>query len=193
MECTITSTTATERARGGFTLVELMVASGIGVIVFVLAATIIFFSARSFAALTNYVDLDRVSRNALDTMSTEIRQVDALTSFTTNKVVFRGTDPVSAGAYILTYTYDPSKKTLTSEFTGARREKKELLSECQSFLFASFQRNPINGTYDQYPTDPNRPDLCKLVQVSWVCSRNILGKKANTESVQSAKFVIRKQ
>jgi hypothetical protein len=170
-----------------------MVASGIGVIVFILAATIIFFSARSFAALTNYVDLDRVSRNALDTMSTEIRQVDTLTSFATNKVVFRGTEPVSAATYILSYTYDPSTKTLTSEFTGARREKKVLLSECQDFLFASFQRNPINGSYDQYPTDPNRPDLCKLIQVSWVCSRNILGKKANTESVQSAKFVIRKQ
>ena len=58
-----------------------MVASGIGVIVFVLAAVIIFFSARSFAAITNYVDLDRLSRNALDVMSTEIRQVDRLVSY----------------------------------------------------------------------------------------------------------------
>ena len=82
---------------------------------------------------------------------------------------------------------------MTSELTGARRERRVLLSECQEFGFASFQRNPINGTYNQYPTDPNRPDLCKLIQVSWVCSRNILGKRANTESVQSAKFVIRKQ
>ena len=57
--------------------------------------------------------------------------------------------------------------------------------------FSLYQRNPINGTYDQYPTA--NPDTCKLVQLSWICSRNILGKKANTESVQSAKVVIRKQ
>jgi hypothetical protein len=36
-------------------------------------------------------------------------------------------------------------------------------------------------------------DAAKLVQVTWVCSRSILGKKVNTESVQSAKVVIRKQ
>jgi len=30
------------------------------------------------------------------------------------------------------------------------------------------------------------------VQLSWTCSRKVLGKKSTTESVQSAKVVIRK-
>ena len=34
---------------------------------------------------------------------------------------------------------------------------------------------------------------CKLIAVSWVCSRTILGSKMNTESVQTAKIIIRKQ
>jgi hypothetical protein len=32
-----------------------------------------------------------------------------------------------------------------------------------------------------------------LIEVSWICSRQIFGKKVNTESVQTAKIVIRKQ
>jgi hypothetical protein len=33
----------------------------------------------------------------------------------------------------------------------------------------------------------------KLIQVSWICSRDILEARFNTESVQSAKIVIRNQ
>ncbi|MBI4659259.1 MAG: hypothetical protein HY735_10495, partial [Verrucomicrobia bacterium] len=54
-----------------------------------------------------------------------------------------------------------------------------------------YQRNPIGGTYDQYPT--GAASTCKLVQLRWICSRKILGVAKNTESVQSAKVVIRKQ
>jgi hypothetical protein len=33
--------------------------------------------------------------------------------------------------------------------------------------------------------------MAKLVDVSWLCSRKILGRKVNTESVQTAKIVMR--
>lgn len=33
--------------------------------------------------------------------------------------------------------------------------------------------------------------LCKLIKVYWKCSRNILGQKVNTESVQAAQIVLR--
>ena len=55
-----------------------------------------------------------------------------------------------------------------------------------------FQRNPIGGTFDQF-TNTLTAATCKLVQVSWVCSRKILQGKVNTESVQTSKIVIRKQ
>ena len=54
-----------------------------------------------------------------------------------------------------------------------------------------FQRNPVNGKYDQYPTAT--ASQCKLVQLRWVCSRDLIHARRNTESVQSAKIVIRKQ
>jgi hypothetical protein len=65
-----------------------------------------------------------------------------------------------------------------------------LLQGCTFLQFSIYQRNPKQGQYDQYPTAV--AGTCKLVQLSWVCARPILGGQ-NTESVQSAKVVIRKQ
>ena len=67
-----------------------------------------------------------------------------------------------------------------------------LLTGCETLNFAIFQRNSTNGTYDQYPSS-NEPTNTKLVQVSWVCKRSILGASINSESVQTAKIVIRKK
>ena len=167
-----------------------MVATALGGLVIAAVMALMFFSARSFAALTNYVDLDNFSRNALDTMSREIRQADRLVSGDDHQLVFQHTNPTNGSAFNVSYTYDPDTKQLVRRQHGAD-ESKILLQECDFLRFSIFQRNPINGTYDQYPTAD--PDTCKLVQLSWICSRNILGKKANTESVQSAKVVIRKQ
>jgi len=188
MVCTITSTKNARRR--GASLIELVVAAGISGIIFSAVGGLMYYSARSFVALSNYVDLDSQSRNALDSMSSEIRQVDALTSYSTNQIVFQGISPSTGAAYTLTYRYDPAAKTLSKTFGGRTTV---LLRECTFMQFAIFQRNPVGGTYDQYPVDnPSRPDLCKLVQLTWICSRSILQKSANTESVQSAKFVIRK-
>ena len=75
----ITSTKGTSRRkRVGFTLVEFLVAMGIGGLVLAGLAGLMFYTGRSFAALANYVDLDAYSRNALDTMSREIRQTRRL-------------------------------------------------------------------------------------------------------------------
>jgi len=53
------------------------------------------------------------------------------------------------------------------------------------------QRNPIDGSLEVY--DAASFDVAKVIDVSWVCSRTIFGRKENTESVQTARIVIRKQ
>ncbi len=168
----------------------MLVASAVGGIVLAAVMALAFFSARSFAALTNYVELDNFSRNALDTMSREIRQSDGLVSGDDHQLTFQHRNPTNGQPFTVSYTYDPSTKQLVRHQSGTA-EAKVLLQECDYLRFSIYQRNPIGGTYDQYPTA--NPDTCKLVQLSWICSRNILGKRANTESVQSAKVVIRKQ
>jgi hypothetical protein len=170
------------------TLVELMVATGAGSIVLAAVLALFLFSARSFAALGNYVDLDNKSRNALDTMSSDIRQADFLSSYQTNQLIFQTTDPTTSNTLALTYLYDPAATTLTRTL-GVRSTV--LLTNCTYLNFGIFARNPIGGSWDAYSNGV--PSNCKLVQLSWVCQRDILGGRiANTESVQSAKVVMRK-
>ncbi len=160
-----------------------MVGTAIASLVLTAVASLSLYSGRSFAALANYADLDSYSRNALDRMTKEIRQTNALKSYSDTQLTFKDFDDAD-----LSFTYDPSARTLT-RVKGSVNEV--LLEECDFLTFSIYQRNPVNGTYDQYPTAAAA--TCKLVQLSWICSRTILGARMNTESVQSAKVVIRKQ
>ena len=85
------------------------------------------------------------------------------------------------------WDYDATKKTLTQTKSGVN---KVLLTECDSLQFSFYQRNPVGGSYDQYPVAAK--DTTKVIQIQWTCSRQILGKKSHTESVRSAKIVLRK-
>lgn len=161
----------------------MMVAAAIGSMLLVSAGMLASYSARSYAAMTNYVDLDNRSRKALNKLTRDVRQANYLSSYTSQQLVFMDFDNAS-----LTYTYSPSAKTLVRLKNDV---SETLLTECDFLQFNIYQRNPVGGSYDQYPTAT--ATNCKVVQVSWVCSRHILGARINTESVQSAKIVIRKQ
>lgn len=164
-------------------LVEIMVALAVGSILLVAVAVLGIYGGRSFAGLANYTDLDAKSRNALDRLTRDVRQVNRLTASTATSLTFEDADGSS-----LQYVYAPDDRTL-SRVKGGVTEV--LLTECDNLSFSIFQRNPISGTYDQYPTAS--PATTKLINVTWTCSRKILGNTMNTENVQTAKVVIRKQ
>jgi hypothetical protein len=184
MDCKITSTTSTRARQRGLSIVELLTSIGIGSILLVAILSLGFFSARSFAALTNYVDLDNHSRNALDQITREIRQAHSLVSSSEHHLEF------NHGTGFIQYTYNPTARTLTRNRNG---QVDILLRECDELRFRIYQRNPVPQTWEQFDLPTDDPKLCKLVQLSWVCSRTILGARVNTESVQSAKVVIRKK
>jgi len=164
--------------------VELLVTTAISGLLLVALLQVVFHTGRSFAAWANYLELDRNSRNALDQMVYKIRQADELKSFSSNRLVF---------SYFktndLVYEYSPADRTLTETVAG---ETKTLLTGCDLLKFAMFQRNTAAGTYDQFPATQTN-NTAKLVQLSWTCSRSVLGARINSESVQSAKIVIRNQ
>ena len=162
---------------------EYLVAMGVGGLVILALVSIMMYSSRSFAGLANYADLNSASLRALDTMTKDIRQALRLTSYSPTQVVFaNGTNNQT-----LAFIYDPNSRTLIRK--DANRTD-VLLTECDSLKFSIFQRTPLPGTYDQYPAAT--ADNCKVVMVNWVCSRKILGARFNTESVHTAKIVIRK-
>jgi hypothetical protein len=180
MDCKTTSTT--KASCKAFTLVEFLVSSGVAALSLVAIGYVTFFSARSYVALANYVDLETKSRNTLDTMSSEIRQVNSLTSYSSTNLTFQDSDGAT-----LQYNFSPTAGRL---YRVKNNQTKELLNGCDSLTFGIFQRNPTNN-YEVVST--TNSSLCKLIQLNWTCSRTILSAKVNTESVQSAKIVIRKQ
>ena len=163
------------------TLIELMVATVLATIVFAVVGTLAVYTARSFVAMGNYNDLDEASQNALDTLSHEIRATRNLSSYTPTKLVFVDWDNAS-----LTYEWIPSTGLLTRTKAGVTTT---LLKQCDYLRFGISQRNCTND-FNFYSTT-NAPTQAKLVDVSWRCSRQILQQKVNTESVQTAKIVIR--
>ena len=176
---------ASERTRHrlAMTLLEMMMAVSIGGLVLAAIGSLLLHTTRSFVAIGNYNDLDSASRNALDLLSRDVRQSRALTSFSTNQITLQAND-----SNTLVYAYSPTTHKLTRRI--GTKDATVLLEQCDYLNFFIYQRNPSNG-WTWYPVTSNLISTAKLIDVSWKCSRQILGKKVNTESVQTAKFVIR--
>jgi hypothetical protein len=167
--------------RRGYSLLELLLSSGLVSLLLIVLAHLSFYGSRSFVAIANYVDLEMRSRNALDLMTREIRQSMQLAAADTSSLTLTDADGLP-----LQYVYNSQAQTLRRIKSGQERV---LLTGCESFTVDIFQRNPTND-FNVVPT--SNPALCKLIQLNWKCSRGILS-GFNTESIQSAKVVIRKQ
>ena len=196
MEC---KTTYTKGRSTGTALAEWVIAVGVGGLLLAVIASFSADSARFFITLSNYVDLDRQSRLAMDRMGQEIRQAERVTAYAADKVT------VLVGSNQVTYAYFADRKRLTRQVGNATPQT--LLSGCDSARFDIYQRQPTNvdlttGASQILGLLPisltpvyavATVDNAKIVQLSWNCSRSILGKTANTESAQFARIVIRKQ
>jgi hypothetical protein len=163
------------------TLIEVMVAFAAGILLLAAVATGWAFTARSFVAIGNYTDMDQASQNCLDVMSREIRGASSLKFYTTNKITLAKPDGTT-----FTYLFNPNTKTLSRQQGSSSTI---LLEQCEYAVFSVSQRNITNG-FVFYST-ADQPGVTKLVDVSWKCSRKILGSKVNTENVQTAKIVLR--
>jgi hypothetical protein len=153
-----------------------------GLLVLVLVS-MSMLSGRSIAAFANYVDLDSSNRLAMDQLTSDLRQCNRVISFTATQ-----RDIEDSGGATITYVYNSNTETFSRVAGGTT---KVLLKGCESLTFTIAQRNPIGGTYDVYPAASAA--TAKVINVAWNCSRKILGHKANTENVQTARIVIRKQ
>lgn len=173
------------------TLADMTIAIAVSAVILTALLSFTVYAAKSFAAMENYVDLEQKSQNALDIMTRDIRESQFLIDYgtktlsngvvITNIVTFQDSDNTPLAFH---YTNDVLLRIKAANTTT-------LLTNVDFLTFQIFQRNPVAGTYETYPTAI--ATNCKLVSVSWVCSRTILGARLNTESVQTAKIVIRKQ
>lgn len=169
----------------GFTMVEMMVSVGIGVIVLGFATIFFINGLFSFAAIANYQNLDAKSTVALDTYSKEIRNATAVVTYV-NGVSFTLTNATAATA--TTIAYDATAHTVVMTKTG--QAAKTNLTGCDLWSFSLYNRIPDFSSTNSTSTATNAAQ-CKLISMTWKCSRTIFGSKLNTESVQTAKVVLR--
>jgi hypothetical protein len=166
----------------GATLVEFIVAGGIGAVLLVIFMSFAIYQGRSFTVLLNMSDMDQINRIALDQMTREIRQVNKLTYYGTNYVELEDYDKVT-----VTFRFNATNKTLTRT---KGNDTKVLLQEIESLTFTMMQRNIIDGSYAYYPAETM--EECKVLGIMWETSRSIMGKKSSLSGTQTARIVIRK-
>lgn len=166
---------------GAFTLMEVMVATGLAGIVVTAMALLAYFTSRSFVAATNYTDMALRSRMALDNMSRSIRQARQVTAFSTNSISL-----LDVNGNLIQYTLNPSTGQLVWVSGGVTNT---YLTGCNSLQFWIYQRTPRSNTFTCY--DPATITNAKLVQVTWSCSRQIFGANVNNEVVESASICLR--
>lgn len=178
------------RRSAGYTLVETMV----GVVLFSIAAmafaSLFLFSIKSFASLANYAILDVQNREAMDQLSREIRQAKAVKSYVSNSSL-NSISILNGANQNVTFSFDANKKSLERTVGGVSQV---LLTNCNLLNFSLFQRNPSNGNYGVFPAAAgNWTQEVKVVQLTWRTSRHVPAGPVNSENIQTARIVIRKQ
>jgi len=183
---TSAATTAV-RANRGWTLVEMMVAVAIFSVVGAAVGSLFFFSTQSFASMVNYNALDKENRIAMDKLTMELRQSKKVTAYSTNSISF-----VNGDGFNITYLFSPSTRQMLRASSDGSVQA--LLNDCSLLSFNLFQRNPSNAVYGIWPAATNNWQLTvKVLQLTWKTSRTLPNRAGNSENVQTALIVIRKQ
>jgi prepilin-type N-terminal cleavage/methylation domain-containing protein len=175
------------KKKRGFTLVELLIATGLFGVASAAVCSIYFYSTRGFASMATYADLDKINRTAMDTLTREIRQARLVTNVSTNSFSL-----INGDGLAVTYWFNAALKQFIRASSDGN--SKVLVSDCDLINFDVYQRNNIAGTWDQYPVaTTNWSEYVKVIQLTWKASRKVPLGPGVSENVQTAKIIIRKQ
>lgn len=176
-------------------MIELLIAIALSSMVLVAVMSLTLFGARSSYGLANYSELDTKSRYALDLLSREIRSATAVIAIQTNYPSCSITLTNASQGATIRVAYDSGAGTVMLAKTG--QPTVTALTGCDGWNFSLYQRTPqitpTNVLFYPATNGTGALDLsaCKLIRLSWKCSRKILAQKVNTESVQAAQIVLR--
>lgn len=178
------------KTRRAWTLVEMMVAIGIFSLCSIGLMGLYLFSINSMAAMTNYCLLDQYNRQAMDQLTREIRQATMVLNYTTNSITIRAANSDGSTSDV-TYSFSPSTKKMLRTSGGT---SKALLNDCSLLSFQLFTRCPSNGVFGSFPVAINNwSNTVKVLQLTWKTSMTLPSGIVNSENVQTARIVIRKQ
>jgi Tfp pilus assembly protein PilW len=171
-----------KRREHGATLVEPLVALAIGGIVVAALASVTYSTSTNLARMIHYVEMATDSQTAADQLTRDARRANRVTNIGANSLTFEDSDGGT-----LSYDYSNSNHTLTRTKNGSSLV---LLRGCDAFTLTPGRRNPT-GAFEDFPAAPAAE--CKVISVTWQCSRLILGRLRTSQHLVSAKIVIRRQ
>lgn len=177
---------ARRRRSGGWTVAEVLIASGIGAIFLVGVVMTSISAIRNFVGMYNYTDMSMDSRLAMDKIARNIRSSRGVDLQAANILTLTN----SSGTGTITYTFTPSTHTLICDQTG--QASSLVLTNCDSWQVSLYQRTPTQN-YDNWLNTNYTTIPTKLLSMKWTCSRTIMGKKLTTETVQEARIVLRNE
>jgi hypothetical protein len=178
------------KTRRAWTLVEMMVAVGIFSLAGIGLMGLYLFSVKSMASMYNYCLLDQYNRQAMDQLTREIRQATMVLNYTTNSVTIQASNSEGSKSEV-TYSFSPTTKKMLRTSDGT---SKALLNDCSLLSFQLFTRCPSNGVFGSFPVAVNNwSNTVKVLQLTWKTSMSLPSGIVNSENVQTARIVIRKQ
>jgi type II secretory pathway pseudopilin PulG len=180
------------KTRRAWTLVETMVSVGIFSISGLVLMGLYLFCVKGMASMYNYSLLDQYNRQAMDQLTREIRQAKKVMGYTTNSITIQASNPDGTAGANVTYSFNSmSGKLLRSSSDGTSQV---LLNNCSLLSFSLFSRVPLGGSYECYPVATNNwQQTVKVLQLTWKTSIQLPSGPINSENIQTARVVIRKQ
>lgn len=138
----ITTTTRSKTRRGGFTLSEIVIATGVGSIVLVGVLTTFVLLARSGANAANYNQMEAQSRRALEELSRDLRMASAVTWNSTTSITLLVPDNYTSTSNRVTYAYDATNKLFyrVPGTAAATSPKTVLVRNVMSLVYARYDR-----------------------------------------------------
>lgn len=171
------------KSSGGFSLLEVMIASTLFAIAMAITMTVFIYCSKSFAYLANFAALDQANRVALDKMTKELRAAQTVTTNTSSSLSF-----INYSGTPVTYAFNGNSRELVRTENGGIPTV--LLTNCDLLNFSVGMRVVTNLTFDNYPAAYGTN--IKEVNLRWQADCTIPGtQNVVSEDMQSAKVVIR--
>ncbi len=174
------------RRAQAMSLIEVLIGAAVGSLILLCATSVFVYSLFSFAGLGNYAILTGQSKASIDAISRDMRESTGVLGASASGSVKSITLTNAFSQTVSKYTWEGGSGKLTCEKTG--EPTRTFLTGCDQWDFTFYQRTPKADWGFYSGTDLS---VCKLINMNWKCSRSILGKKINTETVVTAQVVLR--
>lgn len=176
-----TTTESSDRARKrrrGITLVELLIAVGLSSVILTGVMSSFAFLSRGTIVTSDYADMDRQARYALEQFAREVRMASDVSNFTTDSVTLTVKD--GATSYTVNYTHVPALRAFYRAYGTA--DQKLLISGVDAF---QLQRYTLLQT-------PATNDLeTKQLQLDLRATRTGPARAFASNNVISARYIMR--